>query len=298
MAGEIDEKNLSLLDDEDTDGSEEIENDEDFDLDGDSDEELGAAANEETDGDESDDIDEVDLDEDDELDESEDSDEQDEENDGSNESGEDNNSTAADSQDEKDAIIENLKKQNNKFRAQTKETLEKLGIKVAGDNVEEALEQAAAESDGVSLEEYRKTKSDAAEVAQARETLRRQKFETLAANDLAELKKSFPDLLETKQIKDAFTNIDEFAKFGRLRDSGIDVKTAYLAVKGDDVRAKQSAAATQKAANDGKNHITSVAPKKAAGDSITMPKSTLREWRDMFPNKTDKEIIQLYKKTL
>ena len=34
MAGEIDKKNLSLLDDEDTDGSEEIENDEDFDLDG------------------------------------------------------------------------------------------------------------------------------------------------------------------------------------------------------------------------------------------------------------------------
>lgn len=201
MAGEIDEKNLSLLDDEETDGSEEIENDEDFDLDGDSDEELGAAADEETDGDESDDIDEVDLDEDDELDESEDSDEQDEENDGSNESGEDNNSTAADSQDEKDAIIENLKKQNNKFRAQTKETLEKLGIKVDGDNVEEALEQAAAESDGVSLEEYRKTKSDAAEVAQARETLRRQKFETLAANDLAELKNRSQTCLKLSRLK-------------------------------------------------------------------------------------------------
>lgn len=299
MAGEIDKKNLSLLDDEDTDGSEEIENDEDFDLDGDSDEELGAATDEESETDESEEIDdEVDLDEDDELDESENSDEQNGEKVGSNDSGEDNNSTAADSQEEKDAIIENLKKQNSKFRAQAKETLEKLGFKVDGDNVEEALEQAAAESDGVSLEEYRKTKDDAAEVEQARETLRRQKFETLAANDLAELKKSFPDLLETKQIKDAFTNIDEFAKFGRLRDSGIDVKTAYLAVKGDDVRAKQSAAATQKAANDGKKHITSVAPKKAAGDSVTMPKSTLKEWREMFPRKTDKEIIQLYKKTL
>ena len=299
MAGEIDKKNLSLLDDEDTDGSEEIENDEDFDLDGDSDEELGAATDEESETDESEEIDdEVDLDEDDELDESENSDEQNGEKVGSNDSGEDNSSTAADSQDEKDVIIENLKKQNSKFRAQAKETLEKLGIKVDGDNVEEALEQAAAESDGVSLEEYRKTKDDAAEVEQARETLRRQKFETLAANDLAELKKSFPDLLGTKQIKDAFTNIDEFAKFGRLRDSGIDAKTAYLAVKGNDVRAKQSAAATQKAANDGKNHITSVAPKKAAGDGITMPKSTLKEWREMFPRKTDKEIIQLYKKTL
>ena len=266
MAGEIDKKNLSLLDDEDTDGSEEIENDEDFDLDGDSDEELGAATDEESETDESEEIDdEVDLDEDDELDESENSDEQNGEKVGSNDSGEDNNSTAADSQEEKDAIIENLKKQNSKFRAQAKETLEKLGFKVDGDNVEEALEQAAAESDGVSLEEYRKTKDDAAEVEQARETLRRQKFETLAANDLAELKKSFPDLLETKQIKDAFANIDEFAKFGRLRDSGIDAKTAYLAVKGNDVRAKQSAAATQKAVNDGKNHITSVAPKKAAG---------------------------------
>ncbi len=138
------------------------------------------------------------------------------------------------------------------------------------------------------------TYAKATEIAKKKEFT----FSDILRIALKEYKKSFPDLLETKQIKDAFANIDEFAKFGRLRDSGIDAKTAYLAVKGNDVRAKQSAAATQKAVNDGKNHITSVAPKKAAGDGITMPKSTLKEWREMFPRKTDKEIIQLYKKTL
>ncbi len=299
MADEKD-KNLSLLDEDDTDAGvdEDIDDEEDFEIDETSDEE-DTETDETDDGEndeEDDDIDDVDLDEDDELDESDNDDGQGEENNDGSENGDDNGAEE-NGQDDKDAIINSLKQENSKLREQAKETLEKLGIKV-GDNVEEALEQAAAESDGISVEEYRRNKSEAAEIAQAKETVRRQKFEELAANDLAELKKSFPDLLETKQIKDAFANIDEFAKFGRLRDSGIDAKTAYLAVKGDDIRAKQSVAATQKAVNDGKGHITSVAPKKASGDSVTMPKEILREWRDMFPDKSDKEIMRLYKKTL
>lgn len=297
MAGEIDEKNLSLIDDE-NESDAEIDTDDDFTLDVDENDDENPA--DEDNGGDEEDIDEVELDEDDELDESDNAD--DESNDDTD--GNDGDKDNADGQDNENAATEELKKQldaekmaNARLKAQARETLEKLGIKV-GDNVEESLEQAAAESDGISVEEYRKSKREADEVAQVKETVRRQKFEQLAATDLAELKKSFPDLLEKNQIKEVFDNFDDFVKFGRLRDNGIDVKTAYMAVKGETVRAKQAQAATQKAANDGKSHIMSVAPKKASGESVTMPKDILREWRDIFPNKSDKEIMALYKKTL
>ena len=82
------------------------------------------------------------------------------------------------------------------------------------------------------------------------------------------------------------------------RDSGVAPKTAYLAVNGDKVRTKQAAAAQQKAASGGKEHLNSAVTKKASGDNVVMPKEVMREWKDLFPDKTEKEIKQLYKQSL
>lgn len=272
--------------DEDINESIDFDNDEGFDLDGDPDEDIETALTDE-------DGEETEVDEEDELDESEETDE---------ETDEEAEEPAA--PDEKDARIEELTKQLDSERKQrenlkslSKETLEKMGIKVDGD-VEEALEKALAESEGVTLEEYRKNKQTREEIETARLNVKRQKFEELSANDLTELRKSFPDLLKIGHIKDCFDNFDDFVKFGRLRDAGIEPKEAYLAVNGNQVRSKQAVAAKQKAMDDGKSHITSVAPKKASDDTVVMPRETLREWREMFPDKTDKEIKSLYKQTL
>ena len=126
----------------------------------------------------------------------------------------------------------------------------------------------------------------------------RQRFEQLAASDLAELKKSFPDLLQVDNIRNAFKSMEDFVQFGKLRDSGVAPKTAYMAVNGEQVRTTQAQAAQKKVAGDGKRHITSVAPKKASDTNVVMPKETLLEWRDNFPELSDAEIRKLYKETL
>ncbi len=243
----------------------------------------------------------------DELDDSEtdESDETDDE-DGESEQSDKDETAAADESatDTKDAEIAELRKQLaardtelSNVRNLSKETLQKMGVNVDG-SVEEALEKANAESEGVSLEDYRKRRAETAEAQAAERQAKQQKFEELAASDLSELKKSFPDLLKNKHIADCFDSFADFVQFGKLRDSGVAPKTAYLAVNGDKVRTKQAAAAQQKAASGGKEHLNSAVTKKASGDNVVMPKEVMREWKDLFPDKTEKEIKQLYKQSL
>lgn len=250
-----------------------------------------------------------DSDEDDFNEEDDDSDDVDDAETDSDNDETDDDSDDSNAQDDKDKRIAELERElaetkaksaekYSKLENQSKDTLKKLGIEVDGD-VGEALEKAAAETEGKTLEEYRKEKADNEAVEKAKNLLAQQKFEKIAAEDLSTLKKSYPDLLNVAKIRDCFDSFDDFATFGRLRDAGIDVKTAYLAVNGDKVSAKQTAAAQQKAANSGKQHLNSVAPVNAPEDSkVVMSKKTLEEWRDMFPDKTDKELKELYKQTL
>lgn len=293
MAKEIvkdDDIDLDDIDDE-------LDNDDGFDLDGDQDEDIDSDLDDE-------DMDDAETDDgEDELDDSE----TDENNDDTDADGDDSGdgAPAAESDaDGKDAEIAELRKQLaekdaalGNVRNLSKETLQKMGVTVDG-SVEEALEIANAESEGVSVEEYRKTRAQTAEAQAAERQAKQQKFEELAASDLSELKKSFPDLLKNNHIADCFDSFADFVQFGKLRDSGIATKTAYLAVNGDKVRTKQAAAAQQKAASGGKEHLKSTVTKKATGDNIVIPKEELRQFRDMFPNLSEKELRALYKQTL
>lgn len=293
MAGLIIDDRQEQIDELETEELEEtevVDNDEGIDLDGDQDEDVDAE------------IEEEETDEGEELDDPDDEKETDEEEtDGEDDEEIDQEDTQVS---EKDARIAELERQHEadiagreRLEKQVKDTLEKLGIKVDGD-VTEVLDRVAAETEGKTLEEYRNEKSEKAELETAKKSLARQRFEQLAASDLAELKKSFPDLLQVDNIRNAFKTMEDFAQFGKLRDSGVAPKTAYMAVNGEQVRTAQAQAAQKKVAGDGKRHITSVAPKKASDTSVVMPKETLREWRDNFPELTDAEIRKLYKETL
>jgi hypothetical protein len=296
MAGIIDgrQDEIDEVEIDEIEESEVVDNDEGIDLEGDQDEEIDADNEDEEIYDE-----DVETNEGDELDEPDD--EETEETDG--EENEDIDQEDAQVS-EKDAKIAELERQHEvdatkyaKFEGQVKNALELLGIKVDGDVTEE-LDRIAAEAKGQTLEEYRKEKDEKTELEEARKLLARQRFEQMAANDLAELKKSFPDLLKVGNIRNCFKNLEDFAQFGKLRDSGVSPKNAYMAVNGEQVRTAQVQAVQKKVASDGKRHITSVAPKKASDNSVIMPKSTLAEWRDNFPELTDAEIRKLYKETL
>ena len=301
MAGLIIDDRQERIDELETEELEEtevVDNDEGIDLDGDQDEDVDAESEEEeTDAD--------DLEESDEGEELDDPDEEEETDEEETDGEDDEEIDQEDTQvSEKDAKIAELERQHEadvtgreRLEKQVKDTLEKLGIKVDGD-VTEVLDRVAAETEGKTLEEYRKEKSEKAELETAKQSLARQRFEQLAASDLAELKKSFPDLLQVDNIRNAFKSMEDFVQFGKLRDSGVAPKTAYMAVNGEQVRTAQAQAAQKKVAGDGKRHITSVAPKKASDNNVVMPKETLKEWRDNFPELTDAEIRKLYKETL
>lgn len=301
MAGLIIDDRQEQIDELETEELEEtevVDNDEGIDLDGDQDEDVDAEIEEEeTDAD--------DLEESDEGEELDDPDEEEETDEEETDGEDDEEIDQEDTQvSDKDAKIAELESQNEaaklgraKFEKQVKDTLEMLGIKVDGD-VTEVLDRVAAETQGKTLEEYRKEKNEKAELETAKQTLARQRFEQLAASDLAELKKSFPDLLQVDNIRNAFKSMEDFIQFGKLRDSGVAPKTAYMAVNGEQVRTAQAQAAQKKVAGDGKRHITSVAPKKASDTNVVMPKATLEEWRDNFPELTDAEIKKLYRETL
>ena len=301
MAGLIIDDRQEQIDELETEELEEtevVDNDEGIDLDGDQDEDVDAESEEEeTDAD--------DLEESDEGEELDDPDEEEETDEEETDGEDDEEIDQEDTQvSKKDAKIAELERQHEadvtgreRLEKQVKDTLEKLGIKVDGD-VTEVLDRVAAETEGKTLEEYRKEKSEKAELETAKQSLARQRFEQLAASDLAELKKSFPDLLQVDNIRNAFKSMEDFVQFGKLRDSGVAPKTAYMAVNGEQVRTAQAQAAQKKVAGDGKRHITSVAPKKASDNNVVMPKETLKEWRDNFPELTDAEIRKLYKETL
>ncbi len=198
---------------------------------------------------------------------------------------------AADNGEKKPAVDDEYKRKYEELVAQTKKTLTSLGEKDT-DDVMAGLETVAAEADGVPVEDYRKAKKEAAAADEAQRILQRQEFERKAAADLAELKQYYPELKDVKTIYE----IKNLSEFGRLRDLGVSARQAYAAANADEIKESAARSVKQQARND-KSHLQSAVPKGSKDNSITMTKGELSQWRDLFPNKTDKEILALYKKT-
>ena len=198
---------------------------------------------------------------------------------------------AADNGEKKPAVDDEYKRKYDELVAQTRKTLTSLGAKDT-DDVMAGLETVAAEADGVPVEDYRKAKREAAAADEAQRILQRQEFERKAAADLAELKQYYPELKDVKTIYE----IKNLAEFGRLRDLGVSARQAYAAANADEIKESAARSVKQQARND-KSHLQSAVPKGSKDNSITMTKGELSQWRDLFPDKTDKEILALYKKT-
>lgn len=193
--------------------------------------------------------------------------------------------------DEKDAQIESLKKELDALKAQSADTLAKLGVK--SENVLEGLEKVAAESDDMSLDEYRKKKAESQRDDAARKLLQQAEFEKKMLSDFAEIQREFPETRGLKSLRE----IENLAKFGRFRDLGLSPKEAYAAANPDSVRKSVAAATKQQSLNETKAHLKSAVPAGSKDDGIAISKKELKEWRDLFPNLSDKEISKLYKES-
>lgn len=193
--------------------------------------------------------------------------------------------------DEKDAQIEALTKELDALKAQSADTLAKLGVK--SENVLEGLEKVAAESDDMSLDEYRKKKAESQRDDAARKLLQQTEFEKKMLSDFAEIQREFPETRGLKSLRE----IENLAKFGRFRDLGLSPKEAYAAANPDSVRKSVAAATKQQSLNETKAHLKSAVPAGSKDDGIAISKKELREWRDLFPNLSDKEISRLYRES-
>lgn len=199
--------------------------------------------------------------------------------------------TQPEGKDEKDARIEALTKELDALKTQSADTLAKLGVK--SDNVLEGLEKVAAESDDMSLDEYRKKKAESQRDDAARKLLQQAEFEKKMLSDFAEIQREFPETRGLKSLRE----IENLAKFGRFRDLGLSPKEAYAAANPDSVRKSVAAATKQQSLNETKAHLKSAVPAGSKDDGIAISKKELREWRDIFPNLTDKEISMLYRES-
>jgi hypothetical protein len=168
-----------------------------------------------------------------------------------------------------------------RFKAQARETLEKMGVKIEGDDILGGLVKLAAEADDTTPEEYLAKKAkDEAEARQVR------------ANDLSALHEIFP---ETREIDD-ITKLPHFDAFARARISGDDAVKAYRDTHFNEAVAAAVARSKHTSLNGTKDHLRTSVPKGAKDDSITMSKSELASFRETFSGMSDKEIAALYKK--
>lgn len=193
-------------------------------------------------------------------------------------------------EDERDATIAELKKKLGSTESLVRDYLKKIGVE--DENIEDALMKLAAEADDVTLEEYKGRKAKADRAAEAEALLAKMQFERLMAEDLAAIQKYYPQTTEYKSV----TQIPNFKEFARLRDLGLSPKQAFAAANPEYIAA--SSAQEAKGLGGTKSHIRSAVPQKRSGKSdIRISRSEMEQYREMFPGKTDKEILALYRAT-
>ena len=195
-------------------------------------------------------------------------------------------------EDPRDRELAALRRELSAIRSQTKDTLEKLGVK--GDDVMKGLVQLAAEASDQTPEKYLKEKQDKDRAAEAIRLLQTTEFNKKAAADLREVQAAYPETKQYASIRD----IPNFATFGRMRDLGLSPKQAYAAANPDGTRAAAVTSAKKQSLEGTKDHLKPAASKRTKDTAIRMPKAVLAEWRGMFPGRSDKEIAKLYKEAM
>ena len=154
------------------------------------------------------------------------------------------------------------------------------GVRTAADGADDGREDGA-DGEGQNADDAQKDAGETAKKGEAKD------YAAMAASDVAELNRLFPSLGITDLRK-----IDNAGRYGALRDLGLSVEEAFRATNHARIGA-QRAPAVRKA--DGKAHIRGDMPTHQATDGFSMSAAELRDARELFPGKSDKEIISLYR---
>ena len=195
-------------------------------------------------------------------------------------------------EDERDAKIQNLTRQLNELEAQVRDTLEGLGVDTT--DLNRALVKLAAEAAEMSEEEYLRKRTEKRQNEEARVLLERERLQRTMMADLAAIHAAYPATKKFKSVEE-FPNFEEF---GRRRDGGLPPKEAFAVTHMDLIVQDAVNSAKQQSLNGTKRHLQSAVPKGSRDTSLTMTKAQLKQYRELFPNMSDKERIALYRQTM
>lgn len=193
--------------------------------------------------------------------------------------------------DPRDKEIADLRRKLSRLERLGKDAMKAMGAD--GDDVELGLAGIAAESQGGDAKSHLdKVKNDEA-VAEARAQIQNVRFEQIAASDLAELHAAYPETRQYKHVRELPPDI--LKGFAKARDAGFTAKQAYAAANPDGIRTTATEAGKKAAMHNSKAHLTSNVPKMSRDTGAKLTRAELAEFREMFPDKSDAEIVKLYR---
>lgn len=200
--------------------------------------------------------------------------------------------------DESNTVNENnkeydsLKKKYDDREALIRDALKSVGIDEK--DLDQGLAKLAADAEGVGVDEYLKKRAETMQAEEAKKYYEQMLLDRMVEKDMKELHSLFP---ETKDIT-KFENVPNVKRYAELRDLGLSVAEAYNAANPGVRREAIASSVRQQSINASKSHLKSTVPIAAKDTSIKISRSDMQQMRDLFPDKSDKEIIALYKKTI
>lgn len=171
-------------------------------------------------------------------------------------------------------------KDNGELTDAVKNLLTSLGAQDA-DPVE-AIKRLTAESMGISFEEF--LQREAAGKA----------FEEQMQRDIDAIHEAFPATKKYKSLKD-LPNKEKFAALMDDKTKKLTAVEAFAASHTDIVKAHSKAPGRGSDLKGTKDHMKSSVPKGAKDTSTYISRGEMAEYREMFPDLSDKEIKRLYK---
>lgn len=193
--------------------------------------------------------------------------------------------------DPRDKEIADLRRKLSRLESLGKDAIKAIGLDEK--DVELGLAGIAAETQGKSARDILDAKKQEEAAAEARAQIQSARFEQIAAADLAELHAFYPETRKYKHVRDLPANI--LVDFCAARDAGFSAKKSYAAANIDDIITTSNKAGKKAAMHNSKAHLTSNVPKMSKDTGAKLTRAELAEFREMFPDKSDAEIVKLYR---
>ena len=228
-----------------------------------------------------------------EAEESEDGDDT-EETEEADDGGEDSEEETEEEAEDQPEVGEDLAAENERLKreAQSTEDLVRAVLTALGadtKDIKAGLAALAGEAKGKTAEQFIAEHNEAREIEKLKAENRERQAKAIREADLAQIKAAYP----TVDLDD-ITKIENYKRFGELRMAGLTAAEAYAATNPTAIKltgvesGKRQASATKGT----KDHLRSKATRRS-GTATSLSDGEMREWRDLFPGKSDEELNKL-----